>query len=84
MFPQFYPTKIGFSKTGVGVLIPPPSPVEGEDNFFILNIKQEIVKIDDEDHKNNENFCCVCLNGVVIVITRIELLYIFFINSIKL
>ena len=40
--------------------------------FFILNMKQEIVKIDDEDHKNNENFCCVCLIRVIIVITSIE------------
>ena len=39
---------------------------------FILNMKQEIVKIDDEDLKNNENFCCVCLIGVIIVITMIE------------
>ena len=35
-------------------------------------MKQEIVKIDDEDLKNNENFCCVCLIGVIIVITKIE------------
>ena len=39
-------------------------------------MKQEIVTIDDEDLKNNENFCCVCLIGVIIVITKTEWLYI--------
>ena len=59
-------------------------------NKLILNVKQEIVKIDDEDLKNNENFCCVCLIGVIIVITRIELeenisnvLFLLLFNNIK-
>ena len=38
-------------------------------------MKQDIVKIDDENLKNSENFCCVCLIGVIIVINRIEQLY---------
>ena len=40
--------------------------------FSIQNMKQEIVKIDEEDLINNENLCCVCLIGVIFVITRIE------------